>query len=171
VSGPTEQLSQKEKLRTLLQDNWMRNRELREDVRIDNERKTNATTYSVFTESELNAEEGRFKKSSQVVGTRRDVSYPQLPASSPWSMPDPSGIEPALGVDINEAPVVGTHAEILRSICDLDGAGGGDDSGESSSHPTSKTSASVVLPSAGGSGTTSGMKTDVVPSPLAKRKL
>jgi hypothetical protein len=96
---PSHQDEQKERLRVLLQDHWRDRRALRDDIAVANER-ANATTYSVFIESELNAEEGRFKKSSQVVGTRHDVSYPRLPSDSfPAQATAVPNTEPTLGAN------------------------------------------------------------------------
>ena len=55
---------------------------------------------------------GRFKKETPttVIAKNPAAQYPFLPASSPWSCPDPTGVEPILGVDVNEVPDLGFSA-------------------------------------------------------------
>jgi hypothetical protein len=48
-----------------------------------------------------------------VVGSGQSV--PPQPAGSPWTA-DPVGPEPPLGFSVDAVPVVGTHAEMLRSL-------------------------------------------------------
>ena len=43
------------------------------------------------------------------------VSYPKLPASSPWSC-DPVPPEPPYGLDISEPPIVGESWEVAASL-------------------------------------------------------
>lgn len=43
------------------------------------------------------------------------LHYPAQPASSPWSG-DPTGIEPPLGVAIDEMEPTGTAAEVAKSL-------------------------------------------------------
>jgi hypothetical protein len=119
VTGPSHQDEQKERVRVLLQDHWRDRRALRDDITVANER-ANATTYSVFTESELNAEEGRFKKSTQVVGTRVAAEYPRLPSDSfPAQASAVPNTEPPLGINVNYVEPCGTEPEILRSLSHL----------------------------------------------------
>jgi hypothetical protein len=171
---------QKERVRVLLQDNWLRNRDLREDVRLDNERK-NLSTLGQFTAAELaESDSGRFAKKIEVVGQKRETNYPALPPTSPWSSPDPSGLEPPFPIDISEPPIVGEHFEIERSLSSTRRVGGdvaasdGDDAAKASpasSLQSDKKSASGLSPISAGTGAVSRMKRDAAPSPLTKRKL
>ena len=70
-------------------------------------------TFLARTEAELEEESGgRFKKKTRttIVGVNPASAYPRLPPSSPWSCPDPTGVEPILGVDVNEVPDLGFSA-------------------------------------------------------------
>ena len=72
-------------------------------------------TYLAHTHSD---EGGRFAKTTQnnVIGSS-SVSYPRLPANSPWAAPDPSGQEQPYPVDLSEPPEpVGTAQEIEDSL-------------------------------------------------------
>jgi hypothetical protein len=62
-----------------------------------------------FAQSELAQPLGRFTNAEgkqHVVGTSPTV-YPPLPSSSPWHGPDPVGLEPPLGIDINQLEPAG----------------------------------------------------------------
>jgi hypothetical protein len=89
--------------------------ELMRDIAVAKER-ASATTLSQFTNAELADNDGRWKKQQQIVGQRPKVDYPPLPASSPWSIADPSGLEPPLGISVAEAPIVGEPHEVQRSL-------------------------------------------------------
>jgi hypothetical protein len=81
-----------EKLETLFQDQALRNAQ----------RRKNASTLSQFATSEANADAGRFaaiNKANVVGATPKQPDY----AAPNWS-PDPVGVEPPLGFDINETP-------------------------------------------------------------------
>jgi hypothetical protein len=60
--------------------------------------------------------QGRFatREQSTVIGSG-PVEYPALPPNSPWHH-NPLPAEEPLGVDINAAEPVGTHAEIAKSL-------------------------------------------------------
>jgi len=70
-------------------------------------------TYLAHTHSD---EGGRYAKTTpnNVIGSS-PVSYPKLPASSPWSC-DPVPPEPPYGIDISEPPLVGEQWEIGKSL-------------------------------------------------------
>ena len=59
---------------------------------------------------------GRWQKQTptNVIGSS-PVSYPKLPASSPWSC-DPVPPEEPLGIDVSESPIVGEHHEVEASL-------------------------------------------------------
>jgi hypothetical protein len=70
--------------------------------------------------------QGRFARPATIVGTTHAPSYPQLPASSPWSQPD-GPPEPPLGFSVEEVPLVGEAFEIERSLrASIDAGSGGD---------------------------------------------
>jgi hypothetical protein len=87
-----------EKLRTLFNDrNVLRQKD----------------TFASRANAELDLENtGRHSKPQQIVGT---TPAPEYPAGPNWS-PDPTGIEPPLGYDINEPVVVGEPHEINASL-------------------------------------------------------
>jgi hypothetical protein len=63
---------------------------------------------------------GRFAKADTNSGENPSVSYPPLPASSPWSGDYAANQpEPPLGVDISYVEPVGTAEEIERSLAQL----------------------------------------------------
>lgn len=77
-------------------------------------------TYLGRAEAEIGEEMGgRFKRLAAIPVTGVPT-IPTLPASSPWSVPDPTGIEPPLGVDIGAMEPTGTEQEIQRSLASLD---------------------------------------------------
>jgi hypothetical protein len=99
MPSSSEIVEMKDKLRVLANEQRVR-AELKRDLQIDNERK-NASSYSAFTAAELaESDSGRFAKRIEVVGQKRETNYPTLPSSSPWSQPDPSGLEPPLGISV-----------------------------------------------------------------------
>jgi hypothetical protein len=177
MTSPSTIQEMKDKLAILANEQRLR-AELKRDLR---DLANNASTLCQFTAAELADNDGRWVKKVEVVGQKRETNYPQLPASSPWHAADPSGLEPPLGISVAEAPIVGEPHEIERSLRSTQRVGGdlaaGDGGDTTARHAevspfSSNKSASVVsLASSAGTGTTSGMKTDVVPSPLAKRKL
>jgi hypothetical protein len=59
---------------------------------------------------------GRWQKQTptNVIGSS-PVSYPRLPASSPWAN-DPVPPEEPLGIDVTEAPIVGESFEVEQSL-------------------------------------------------------
>lgn len=65
-------------------------------------------TYHALAQTELGPD-GRFAK--RAVGPQ---AIPPQPANSPWAC-DPVPTEPPLGRNVNEAPIVGTPAEIEQS--------------------------------------------------------
>jgi hypothetical protein len=97
--SPTTNATPEDKLRTLLQDQALRNAQ----------RKRDAGTFLSHTHSD---EGGRFAKPQQIVGS---APVPEYPAGPNWS-PQAVGVEPPLGFDINETPVVGEYHEIEKSI-------------------------------------------------------
>jgi hypothetical protein len=58
---------------------------------------------------------GRYREKETITGSERTTDYPRLPGGSPWSG-DPVGIEPPLGVAIDEMEPTGTAAEIEASL-------------------------------------------------------
>jgi hypothetical protein len=75
--------------------------------------KNDATTYLGHTHSDLG---GRFAATAPLnVTGASPISYPKLPASSPWSC-DPVPPEEPLGIDVSETPVVGEYAEVQASL-------------------------------------------------------
>ena len=60
---------------------------------------------------------GRFTSKPVVTGSEPGVHVPRLPASSPWAG-DPVPPEEPLGYSINDLEVIGTPAEVERSIAE-----------------------------------------------------
>jgi hypothetical protein len=88
-----------EKLEVLLSEQRLRNEE----------RKRDAGTFLSHTH---NDEGGRFAKPQQIVGAK---PVPEYPAGPNWA-PQAVGVEPPLGFDINETPVVGEPWEVEASL-------------------------------------------------------
>jgi hypothetical protein len=86
--------TQKEKFETLKNDQRVRS----------------GSTFLDHTHSE---EGGRFAKPQTIVGSTSEVQYPM--AAPNWSA-DPTGVEPPLGYDINEAPIVGEAFELGEAV-------------------------------------------------------
>ena len=60
--------------------------------------------------------EGRQSARDYVVGEAESVSYPRLPANSPWGDGPQPGLEPPTGVAIDAQEPNGTFAEISASL-------------------------------------------------------
>jgi hypothetical protein len=77
-----------------------------------------AATMSGFAQAEANIDRGRYTEHEKatVIGSTPIPHYPQGPA---WCA-DPSGVEPPLGVDINEMQPTGEVFEVERSIAAQD---------------------------------------------------
>jgi hypothetical protein len=56
---------------------------------------------------------------SNVTGSEPSTNYPTLPSASPWH--DGNAVEPPLGIDVNETPIVGEAWEVEASIHRLAG--------------------------------------------------
>jgi hypothetical protein len=111
--GPSHQIEMKEKHRELMNDLAVRRaQQPRPMIGDDNA----ASTYQNFAQSDASLEnQGRFAKAQHISGTQPTTQYPRLP-SGPWSGPDPSGLEPPLGIDVSEAPIVGEPFEVEASL-------------------------------------------------------
>jgi hypothetical protein len=107
------------------------------------------TTFHQLAGVDAQLEGGRFAQDRIVSGSAPSVEYPRLPASSPWSGPQPGPEEP-LGWSVAEVPICGEPHEVARSqeFAQQDSAPswfqdvGGDDSslsGSSSETPAGRT--------------------------------
>jgi hypothetical protein len=75
----------------------------------------NASTLHQFAQSEAGEISGRWAKPQTVNASRPTVEYPRIP-SGPWAGNDPSGVEPPLGIDVNEPVVTGESFEVEQSL-------------------------------------------------------
>jgi hypothetical protein len=125
TNGPSHQREQRERRETLRNDQLVRNAKLHEKLAPLFERNDQlqrdrdpASTLLAFAESEAGSISGRWRSNqkSRVLGAKEEALYPNLPPSSPWSSPDPSGLEPPFGIDINAVEPVGEYGEIEASI-------------------------------------------------------
>jgi hypothetical protein len=89
-----------------------RERELR------NEQRVRGHTFQSRAIAEADDIRGRWREThkASVVGSDSAVHYPM--AAPNWSV-DPTGVEPPVGYDINEVPVVGEPHEIQASLGDV----------------------------------------------------
>jgi hypothetical protein len=89
---------------------------LRNDQKV---REEQGATMHGFAMAEMAQSRGRFGEAEgkqYVVGSTPGPAYPRLPGSSPWHGPDPVGLEPPLGSDINFVEACGTAVEIEASL-------------------------------------------------------
>jgi hypothetical protein len=107
--SPTTNATPEDKLRTLLQDQALRNAQ----------RKRDAGTFLSHTHSD---EGGRYSKPQQIVGSAPVPEYPRQPDGSFSNQAAVVGPEESLGFDINETPIVGESWEIEASVRALDEA-------------------------------------------------
>jgi hypothetical protein len=106
ANHPTQtNASAADKLEALFNEQKLRNAE---------RRSKDASTMHERAQAEADDVRGRFAQieKSSVVGSKPTPEYPAGPA---WTH-DPTGIEPCLGFDINEVPIVGEPHEIQRSL-------------------------------------------------------
>ena len=64
---------------------------------------------------DLDSPGGRFRSEEAISGTTPAVHYPKLPSSSPWAS-DNVGVEPPLGVSIEDQQPTGEAFEVDRSL-------------------------------------------------------
>jgi hypothetical protein len=120
MAGPTERISQAEKLAVLKNDRLVNDalaRSKLEALFLENRRRQalkekDSSTYLDHTHDE---DGGRWAKPKQVTGREQAVNYPKLPASSPWSE-EVLGNEPPFGVDINAVEPTGNWHELDASF-------------------------------------------------------
>lgn len=98
---------------------------------------------------------GRFAPGGYVSGSERATDYPRLPANSPWAG-DSVGLEPPLGVAIDDLEPTGTAQEIEHSLAQVaaPAASFGSPAGEGTTAPSpaERMSAPTSLSSSGGVG-------------------
>jgi hypothetical protein len=108
---PTTNATMEEKLRTLFQDQALRNAE----------RRKNASTFSQFAGSEAAQDAGRYAavNKATVTGSAPVPEYPRQPDGSFSNQAAVVGPEESLGFDINEVPIVGEDFEVEASLKSL----------------------------------------------------
>ena len=85
----------------------MRNQPFENNTDQQTRRQVLKDTYLSRAQADAEIEsQGRFKKHNPTIVTGTP-EYPRQPSSSPWSTPDPTGIEPSLGYEIDALPALG----------------------------------------------------------------
>ena len=85
-----------------------------------NDLRVRGSTFAQFAQADADTNRGRFTsyERSAVVGS---TPLPKYEGAPNWA-PDPTGIEPPTGVDINEHPPVGEAYEVRASIAEHRGS-------------------------------------------------
>jgi hypothetical protein len=123
-SGPSARADQKERREVLRNDvlvSQENDRKLRMLFQSPSQAEPEVGTYAAHAASDANSVGGRWQQTnkSTMTGATEAVHYPTLPAASPWH--DGNAVEPPLGIDVNETPIVGEPFEVEASIRRLAG--------------------------------------------------
>jgi hypothetical protein len=93
----------------------MATHDFRNDSNQDERQRVERDTYLTRAQSDADlTSQGRFKReiTTRVTGV---PTYPQLPASSPWSQGFDQNVEPVLGFAVDEMPTNATQTPALNS--------------------------------------------------------